>query len=189
MPLFSSPDSEEVAALLLAQDILSGCSALQTLFEVGSAAAAEARLLLGPADLPWNGEHYTLEEILPVIAWGQLFPRQEESLLVAQSRAVATTPEKEGVFHLHLRRVVRQNEYIALAGRRDAYLYFLDKTSRIAEQFVIAADESVQNGCLRGHQIKRRRGPFFNPKDDHEQNGIHIWAEFELSWGGSENAE
>jgi hypothetical protein len=56
-----------------------------------------------------------------------------------------------------------------------------DRTSRC--QFIAAADLNLASATM-----KRLKGPFFNPKEDRPTQGAHLWADFRIDWGGSEQA-
>lgn len=186
MGLFSGSDeqSEEMAALLSAQTLLSTCSALQKLLEApGDATTTKSLIVVGSSEPPWNGEDYTVDELLNRIAWAQLFPKlSEDSFMCTWSKAVSATPEKEGFFRLHVRRQIRESEYAAPSGRNDAWKYFVNQTSLMCEQMVAATDLN-----LRAHQIKRIQGPLFNNQTAHADQGIFVFADFIIPWGGSEN--
>lgn len=186
MPLFdpTAPLSEEPAALYRCRELVSQCSATIALFEVANAAAAKLLIFPGPAAPPLDGQAFTVSELQNQLAWGQLYPHEEESLLVSRSLAVGAVSEKAGLFRLHLRRQVREAEYNATDGRWDTYMYFLDRTTRIAEQLVEAADLN-----LAVSQVKRLHGPLFNHQDDWPTQGIVLWVDFLVAWGGSERAE
>jgi len=186
VPLFdeNAPQSEEAAAIYTARTLLSQTTALQQLLEAADAATAKLLIIPGPLDPPVVGETFTIDELEGRIAYCQIHPPFDDSLLVGRSRAVGAVSEKEGLFRLHVRRQIREAEYKAVGGRRDVWLYFLDRTSRMCEQFIEAADLN-----LASQQIKRAKGPLFNPQEDHAAQGIHLWADFVLSWGGSENVE
>lgn len=187
MSLFNAldPQSEEIAALLYTRQLVAQSAAFRELVEVDDAARAVPRIILGPTPPPFNGEFYTVGEIKNLFGWALLHPQiEEDSLLVTRSRGVACVPEKEGLFRLHVRRLVRAKEYNDDDGRQDAYLFFTDRTARMAEQIVEAAE--LKLNC---QQVKRRRGPLFNPTTDFEAQGIYLWADFLVSWGGSEQNE
>jgi hypothetical protein len=187
MPLFdfTACRSEEPAALYQCRELLAALTATQELLEVGSADAARALIKIGPADPPEQGDEFTVTELKNRHAWGLLRPvMEQDSLLVSRSIAVAAVSEKEGVFALHWHRQVRDVEYHADGGRDDAYLYFLDVTNAIHEQLVEAADLN-----LAVSQVKRLRGPFYNPREDWPAQGRYLWADFVIAWGGSERAE
>jgi hypothetical protein len=188
MPLFdsNSVQSEEAAAILRTQEILSGLGSLQTLLEaVGNATTAKTLIIIGPLEPPYDNESYTIDELEDRIAWAQLFPQlSQDSLLVTRSRAVGATPEKEGFLRLHVRRQIRELEQQAPGGLTDAWLYLLDQTSRMCEQFVEAADLNLDN-----KHIKRVQGPRFNLKKDESSQGRYVFADFLIAWGGSEHDE
>lgn len=187
MGLFDENDvqSEEMAALLLAQDILSTSDALQTLLQAADAATAKALIVVGPNDPPYNGVSYTVDELEDRIAWAQVYPEMEGSLLVGKSLGVGGRPEIEGIFHLHVRRQILQSEYGQYRGRADAWKYFTDQTSAMCEDFGRALDESVTNATLRGSQIKRLNIPLFNNSTEHKTQGIFVFADFAINWGDS----
>lgn len=185
MALFNANDvqSEEMAALIKAREILSTSEALQTLLEAEDAPTAKSLIVVGSSEPPRNGEAYTVGELEDRLAWCQLFPKlDEDSFLCTWSKAVAATPEKEGFFRLHIRRQIRGMEYDQPESRNDCWCYFLDQTSAMCEQYIIAADMNLLT-----HQIKRVQGPLFNRKEDHPTQGIFIYADFLIPWGGSEN--
>ncbi len=187
MALFDANDvqSEEMNCLLQAQDLLSQSTALQGLFEVSSAAAAAALIIVGPSQPPWNNESYTVGELENQMIWAQLYPKLDtDSFITTWSKAVAATPEKEGFFRLHIRRQVRASEYANPNGRNDIWRYFLDQTSRACEEYVENTDLN-----LRSQQIKRVQGPLFNNQTTHEEQGIFIYADYLIPWGGSEHSE
>ncbi len=185
MGLFSANDeqSEEMAALLQAQAILSNCEALQTLLEAEDASTSAALIVVGSSEPPLDGEAYTVGELEDRLAWCQLFPKlDEDSFLCTWSKAVAATPEKEGYFRLHVRRQIRGLEYDGPESRNDVWKYFLNQTSLMCEQFIESADLNLLT-----KQIKRVQGPVFNRKEDHPTQGIFIFADFLIPWGGSES--
>lgn len=187
MPLFDvdNPRSEEPAALAKCAELLAAIDDTQTLLEVASAAEAEAKIQIGPEEPPPNGEYFTLEELTVRFAWGHLRPLDEQdSLLISRSQAVAAVSEKEGFFWLTWMRMVRDVEYNADGGRNDCYLYFLDITNAIAEQLIEAAELN-----LAVSQVKRHRGPCYNPREDWPTQGRYLWVEQLIHWGGSEKAE
>lgn len=187
MALFDhdSPLSEEPAALYRCRELLSACTAAIELLEVASAAEAKLLIVPGPADPPTDGQAFAVDELEGRIAYAQLYPDPSDgSLAVIRSRAVGCVSEKAGVFRLHFRRMVREAEYNATNGRWDAYFYFLDRTTRVCEQLVEAADLN-----LAVSQINRVAGPLFNHRDDWPTQGIQLWADFLVHWGGSEQAE
>jgi hypothetical protein len=176
---------EEIAALFRTREILGATASLQTLLEATDATQAESLIVVGPCDPPLNGEAYTIDELENRIAWAQIFPRLDaDSLLVTWSKAVGGTPEKEGFFRLHVRRQVRQAEYNDLRGRADVWLQFLYLTSWMCEEYIEAADLN-----LRTQQIKRLQGPWFNRFEDRTTQGIYVYADFLIPWGGSEHSE
>lgn len=184
MSLFTTAQSEEVSALQTAQTLLSQCSALQTLMgTAGDSTATLAKGVLGPMDPPHDHEAFERMQEEAALAWWQLYPQLEDGALVSMSAAVGATPEKEGLFHLHVHRHVRAKEYADTNGRRDAWLYFLDQTSRMKEEFIAAADLNLFAG-----RIARDKGPFYNPLADHQAQGIFLFADFTIQWGGSEHA-
>ncbi len=175
--------SEEMAGLLLAQDLLSQSAALQTLLEAANSTEAESLIVVGPNEPPFNGESYAVDELENRLAWAQLYPQREGSLLVSKSLGVGGRPEIEGIFLLHVRRQVRQSEYQNISGRNDAWKYFTDQTSAMCEDFARLLDESVTNATLRGSQIKRVAVPLYNNHADHETQGIFIFADYQINWG------
>jgi len=187
MPLFDplEPRSEEPAALYRCRELVAATEAAQELLEVESNEDAEALIFPGPPEPPLDGESYTIAELEGKIAWGHIRPATEQdSLLVSRSLAVGAISEKEGYFCLHFHRQIREVEYNAANGRWDCYLYFMDVTGAICEQLVEAADLN-----LAVSQVKRLRGPFFNPQTDWPAQGKFLWADFIIAWGGSERAE
>lgn len=180
-----APESEEAAALLYTRTLLSQSAAFQELVDVNTEALALRQIVVGPAPPPFNGESYTIGEIKNRFGFAMLHSQiEDDSLLVSRSRAVGCVPEQEGLFRLHVRRLVRAAEYNDDNGRQNAYLFFLDRTSAMVAQMVTAAELALN--C---EQIKRRRGPLFNPSTDFESQGIYLWADFVISWGGSERNE
>lgn len=187
MALFdeNDPQSEEAAALLKTRLLLCQCPALVELLEAADMDEAKALIVIGPHEAPSTGETYTIGQLENRIAYCQLFPTLDDNgYLATRSKAVAAISEKAGLFHLQIRRQVRAAEFNADDGRRDVYLYFLDRTSRMAEEFIELADLN-----LASEQIQRRAGPLFNPLTDRESQGLFIFADFLIRWGGSENAE
>lgn len=187
MPLFdaNNPLSEEPAALARCRTLLANTTALIALLEAADAAEALTRITIGPMAPPADGQAFTPDEATNAFAWAQLIPwAEEESLIVSRSNAVGAVSEKAGLFRLHIRRHVREAEFNAAGGRTDVYLYFLDRTTRVCEQLVEAADLN-----LAVSQVKRLFGPVFNPSDDWPTQGMFVWADFLIAWGGSERAE
>lgn len=187
MALFDpqSPSCEEAAALYTARTLLSQSSALQQLFEVDDDDEALPLIIPGPVDPPLDGETYSIDELVDTICYAQLYPNpDEDSLLVIRSKAVGAVSEKEGFFRLHIRRQIRESEWAATGGRQDVFLFFMDRTGRMCEQFIEAADLN-----LASESIRRRVGPLFSRSGDTESQGRCIWADFLISWGGSENNE
>jgi hypothetical protein len=189
MPLFdsSAPLSEEMAAMYRARTLLSQSTALQELFEADSEAEALALILPGPMDPPLapDQETYTVDELEGRIGYAQIFPQPDEnSIAVIRSRAVGAISEKTGIFQLHVRRQVRDAEYNAANGRRERWLYVTDRTSRILEQFIEAADLNLASS-----QIVRLAPPMYNPRADWPTQGRFLFVDFAISWGGSEQAE
>lgn len=178
--------SEEMAALLAAQTILSTCPALQKLLEApGDAATSKSLIIIGSVQPPQNSESYTIGELESRIAFCQLLPRiSAQSFMVSWSKAVGATPVKEGFFYLHIRRQVRQAEFLAATGRNDPWKYFLDQTSRACEQYVEAADLN-----LRTQQVQRISGPDYNSFDTTPTQGRFLFADFLIPWGGAEHSE
>jgi len=177
--------SEEPAALYVCRSLLSACPAMHELLDVTSDAAALALIYPGPFAPPEDGQDFTTEELFKTLAYAQLYPPDDvDSLLVSRSMAVGATSEKEGIFRLQLRRNIREAEYNATNGRWDVYMYFLDCTSRVAEELVEAADLN-----LAVSQVKRLGAPLFNPSTDCPQQGKFLWVNFDIRWGGSEHAE
>lgn len=187
MGLFDANDeqSEEVAALFTVQDLLSQSEALQTLLEAEDASTAKSLIVVGSSEPPRNKTGYTVGELEDRLAWCQLYPKlDEDSFLCSWSKAVGATPEKEGFFRLHVRRQIRGVEYDQPESRNDVWKYFTNQTSLMCEQYITAADYNV-----RTKQIKRVQGPVFNRKEDHPAQGIFVFADFLIPWGGSENSE
>lgn len=174
--------SEEVAALTTARELLAATTPLQELLEAATQNEALALILPGPLAPPQDGDVFTIGELENRIAYAQIHPQlDEDSYLATLSRAVGNIAEKEGLFHLHIRRQIRQREWNEPNGRADIYLWFLDRTSKMCEDFIEAADLN-----LNAQQIKRRRGPLFSAITDRAAQGLYIWADFIIPWGGSE---
>ncbi len=190
MGLFDDTDvqSEEMAAMLLVQTILSGSAGLATLLEAADVPTAKSLIVIGPEDPPYNGEAYTVNELEGRIAWAQLYPEKDESLVVGKSLGVDGRTEISGVFRLHVRRQVRQSEYGATQGRSDVWKYFVDQTSAMCEDFGAALDESVTNAGLRGSAIRRLQIPLFNNRTDHKDQGIFVFTDYHINWGDNTHA-
>lgn len=187
MSLFdpNAPSSEEAAALVTTRTLVSQSASFRELVEAADATAALARIFLGPSPPPFDGESYSVEEQQALFGFALLHPQiEEDSLLVSRSRAVGCVPEQEGLFRLHVRRLVRAAEYADDDGRADAWLFFADRTAAMCAEMVTAAELALN--C---QQIKRRRGPVYNPEADFSSQGIYVWADFLVSWGGSERNE
>lgn len=188
MPTFDpqSPLSEEVAAIYHARDLLSQLPAVQEILgTTGDPVATLPLIIPGPIDPPRDGQTFAVADLQNQPAWAQIHPLlDEDSLLVTRSRAVAAVSEKEGLFRFHLHYQVRQLDLHQDGGRQNIYLWFLDRSSRVCEEFVELADLN-----LASHQIKRRKGPLFNPLADQPTQGTFLWADFLIAWGGSEHAE
>ena len=178
--------SEETNALYTCRSLLSQCSTLQALCETpGDAAATLAKISPGLPDPPADVQGFTVDELEQRLITSMIYPHFEEGgLLVSMSRAVACVSEKEGYFKWHIRRQVRDVEINAANGRWDVYLYFLDRTSHVCQQLVELADLNLMVS-----QVKRTAGPMFNHKDDRPTQGLHIWADYLIRWGGSERQE
>jgi hypothetical protein len=176
----NEPLSVEVEALYLARDVLSQSTALQELLEVGRDAAGAARLIVvGPHDPPFNGESYTVSELQNRFCYAQMLPQlEEESMTALRAGGVGALSEPEGSFQLQIRRQVRKRElYNTTNGRRDVYLYFLDRVSRMCEEVV-----EIDHIGMTFKSIRRRRGPLFNPDADQEAQGMFVWADFTITW-------
>jgi len=176
----NEPKSVELTALYQARDVLAQSTALQEILEVGLDVAAASRLIIiGPDDPPFDGESYTVSELVNRHAYAQLMPQlDEESMSAMRAGGVGALSEPAGSFHLQVRRQVRTFErYNTTNGRRDVYLYFLDRVSRMCEQVV----ELDQIGVTM-RSISRRRGPLFNPEADREAQGTFVWADFAITW-------
>lgn len=183
MGLFDEDDvqSEEMDALLRAQTILSTCSALQTLLETpGDASSAKSLIVIGSQQPPLDGEAYTVGELEGRIAWCQLIPRiSQQSFMASWNDGVGSATVVEGFFFLHIRRQVRESEYMTAAGRNDPWKYFLDQTSSMCVQYVEAADYN-----LLSRQAQRISGPDYNTYEASPAQGRFLFADFLIPWGG-----
>lgn len=183
--------SEEIASVYTTRDLLSNCAALRTLLEAVDSSAAKPLIIIGTTEPPWDGESYSIDELENRIGFCQLYPKLSEGSFLVTRNTGQVTPKKEGYFRLHVRRQVRQAEYLATDGRNDAWRYFWYLTSLMQEQFVVLTDEATNNPGNIERQIRRDGGPAYNL--GHEENwpefGYFLHASFLLPWAGIEGGE
>ena len=185
MPLYASAFAEEDAALTLSRTLLSNSTGLQQILGAADAAEALPLIVLGPTDPPFDREGFTVGELSGRPAYAMLGPPpDEEAFMAMRSQAVGAISEKVGYFRLHVRCQLKNRDYDAAGGKTDCWLWFLSRTSRMVEQFIEAADLNLASATM-----KRTAGPFFNPPEDRPTQGVHLWADFRIDWGGSEQAE
>ena len=181
MPLFelaSAQSGELVAAYQLA-DRLSETDALHDLAEVTSDADALAKIAVGIADDPLDGDEYSLTELDEQHFYAQVYAEPEEGHVAELGPEVLATPREGGVFCVYLRRRVRGAE-----DRRDAYNFFWDRVSAIGKQLIPTAEElGTLTNRNRFRQVARVIGPEFGSRRAEGDQGDFLFALLKFTWG------
>jgi hypothetical protein len=185
MPLFdinSALSGELVAAYQLA-DRLSETTAIKNLAETAVTAEALAKITVGIAADPFEGDVYTLAELENQHFFAQVYSETEEGHAAGLGPEAVGNPREGGVFCVYLRRQVRQNE-----DRTDAYNFFWDRVSAIGTQLIPAAEAlGTLSNRNRFKQVGRTIGPEFGSRRAEGDQGVYLEAMLKITWGDVEN--
>lgn len=175
MPLFdpNSPASEEAARFFRLKEVVASLTEFAELSGFSGDQIA-AHVFIGTMKNPFNGESFEKEEMIELFCWCQIAPPEDDSFEVSESDRTSV-PNKSGVTELRFRRHVRDNEYFEDDGGQDAYLFFMDRTSRIAERIIESLD-----GTCNDKRIRRIDGPYYNPREWWESQGRFLFADFAI---------
>jgi len=184
MPLFdiTTALSGELKAAYQLADRLSEATAVKNLAETAVTAEALAKITVGIAADPFDGDAYSLGQLENQHFFGLVYAETEEGHLAGLSPEAVGNPREGGVFRVYLRRQVRESE-----DRADAYKFFWDRVSAIGTQLIPAAEAlAALTNRNRFQQVNRMIGPEFGSRRSEADQGCYLYALLTFTWGDIE---
>jgi hypothetical protein len=181
--LFDPNDAKSTEAIALWQlaERLSECEQYIELSEMPDAETAFEKIIIGPFQDRMESEEYTPDELASDFFYCAIAPQEDEAHEAARPETLTECPNEGGRIEIYFRRHVREGELKEGSdGRRDVYLFFLDRIGAIKHQLF---ERAQVIGAPRIVRIRRVLGPKFADIASEVAQGCYIWASIVVEWG------
>jgi hypothetical protein len=194
MPALFDPNdakSTEAKNLWYLAEALAACPQFLELNELDlddpdSEDAAFEKITIGPFKDRAEDETYTPEELASDFLFCAISPPDDDSHEALKPETLTECPNEGGRFEIYIRRHVRTGEIQeGDDGKRDVYLFFLDRLAAIQHQL---HEQANANSAPRILSVRRVMGPHFADLAQEVAQGCYIWASLMVEWGDLDQA-
>lgn len=175
--------STEAPALFNLADRLSECEGFRRLNDESTAEVARTKVVIGPADDPWEGGldgKATIDDLENILLRANVHPAFDGSHDATEPDSSASCPDEGGTFEITIRRQIRRVELTTELGQQGPYLAFLDCVSEI----VHALQQKSNDGePPRLRQVRVAAAPGFADFSTESAQGVYMGCTLEADWG------